>query len=46
MGGDKADYLFGVAPTGIGTIGMVLHFIVAFIVSRMTEPPPAIYKIW
>ncbi len=40
MGGDKADYLFGVAPTGIGTIGMVLHFIVAYIVSRMTEPPP------
>jgi len=40
MGGDKADYLFGVAPTGIGTIGMVLHFIVAYIVSRMTAPPP------
>ena len=41
MGGDPKNYLFGVAPTGIGTIGMVLHFIVAFIVSRITEPPPA-----
>ena len=40
MGGDKADYLWGIAPTGIGTLGMVLHFIVAYIVSRMTEPPP------
>ncbi len=40
MGGDKADYLWGIAPTGIGTLGMVLHFIVAYVVSRMTEPPP------
>jgi len=41
MGGDPKDYLFGISPVGIGTLGMVLHFIVAFIVSRMTEPPPA-----
>jgi len=40
MGGDKSNYLFGIAPTGIGTLGMVLHFIVAFIVSRVTAPPP------
>jgi len=40
MGGDKADYLWDIAPTGIGTLGMVLHFIVAYIVSRITEPPP------
>jgi len=40
MGGDKSNYLFGIAPTGIGTLGMVLHFIVAFVVSRMTTPPP------
>jgi cation/acetate symporter len=40
MGGDKADYLFGIAPTGIGTIGMVIHFIVAYFVSRATPPPP------
>ena len=40
MHGDPKDYLFGVAPVGIGTIGMVLHFIVALIVSRVTAPPP------
>jgi cation/acetate symporter len=40
LGGDKADYLWGIAPTGIGTIGMILHFIVAFVVSNMTPPPP------
>jgi len=40
LGGDKSQYLFGIAPTGIGTLGMVLHFIVAIIVSRLTPPPP------
>jgi len=40
MGGAKEDYLFGIAPTGIGTLGMVLHFLVAFFVSRATPPPP------
>jgi len=40
MGGDKADYLWGIAPTGIGTIGMIFHFIVAIIVSKITPPPP------
>ncbi|HIP30964.1 MAG TPA: cation acetate symporter [Sulfurospirillum arcachonense] len=40
MGGDKADYLWGIAPTGIGTIGMFLHFIVAIVVSKFTPPPP------
>jgi len=40
MGGAKEDYLFGIAPTGIGTLGMVIHFIVAYFVSRATPPPP------
>lgn len=40
MGGAKEDYLFGIAPTGIGTLGMVLHFVVAYFVSRATPPPP------
>jgi cation/acetate symporter len=40
MGGEKEDYLFGIDPTGIGTIGTLLHIIVAFVVSRMTPPPP------
>jgi cation/acetate symporter len=41
MGGAKEDYLFGITPTGIGTIGTLLHLIVALVVSRMTPPPPA-----
>ena len=40
MGGSKEDYLWGIAPTGIGTIGTLFHLIVAFVVSRMTPPPP------
>ena len=40
LGGSKEDYLFGIDPTGIGTIGTLLHLIVAFVVSRMTPPPP------
>ncbi|CAA6824556.1 MAG: Acetate permease ActP (cation/acetate symporter) [uncultured Sulfurovum sp.] len=40
MGGAKEDYLFGIAPTGIGTIGMIIHFVVAYFVSRATPPPP------
>ncbi len=40
LGGSKEDYFLGIAPTGIGTIGTVLHLIVAFVVSRMTPEPP------
>ncbi len=40
LGGAKEDYLFGIAPTGIGTLGMVIHFAVAYFVSRATPPPP------
>ena len=34
------QWLFGISPEGIGTIGMVLNFIVAMTVSRFTPPPP------
>ena len=34
------NWLFGVSPEGIGALGMVLNFIVAFTVSRMTAAPP------
>jgi len=40
MGGSKEDYFLGIAPTGIGTIGTLLHLIVAVVVSRMTPEPP------
>ncbi len=31
---------FGVSPEGIGTIGMLVNFAVAMVVSRFTAPPP------
>ncbi len=34
------NWLFGVSPEGVGTIGMVLNFIVAWVVSKLTPPPP------
>ncbi|MFQ5579849.1 MAG: sodium:solute symporter family protein [Nitrospiria bacterium] len=32
---------FGISPEGIGTVGMVLNFLVANIVSLITPPPPS-----
>ncbi|MCK6545963.1 cation acetate symporter [Myxococcota bacterium] len=40
LGGDPKNYLFGISPEGIGTVGMFLNFAVAFTVSRFTPPPP------
>ena len=40
LGGTKDQWLFGISPEGIGTLGMVLNFIVATVVSQMTAPPP------
>jgi cation/acetate symporter len=34
------DYLFGISPEGIGTIGMIINFIVSLTVSRLTKPTP------
>lgn len=34
------NWLLGVSPEGIGALGMVLNFVVALTVSRMTAPPP------
>ncbi len=31
---------FGISAEGIGAIGMVLNLVIAFVVSRMTAPPP------
>ena len=39
---DKAEnWLFGISPEGIGTIGMLVNFLVAGVVSYFTPPPPA-----
>jgi cation/acetate symporter len=37
----NADHwLFGVSPEGIGTLGMIINFTVAWVVSIFTAPPP------
>ncbi len=33
-------WLWGISPEGIGTLGMVLNFIVSIVVSIFTPPPP------
>jgi cation/acetate symporter len=34
------NWLFGISPEGIGALGMLLNFAVAFSVSAFTRPPP------
>ncbi len=41
MGGAKEDLFLGISTGGFGFVGMILNFIVAYIVSMMTPPPPA-----
>ncbi len=36
-----ANWLWGISPEGIGTIGMLLNFAVTYAVSHATAPPPA-----
>lgn len=36
-----ANWLFGISPEGIGVVGMILNFLVAFGVSKVTAEPPA-----
>ena len=41
LGGTQDQWLLGISPEGIGTVGMILNFVVANVVSRFTPPPPA-----
>ncbi|ACF14343.1 Na+/solute symporter [Chloroherpeton thalassium ATCC 35110] len=34
------NWWFGISPEGIGTLGMLMNFVVSLIVSRMTAEPP------
>jgi cation/acetate symporter len=34
------EWLWGISPEGIGTVGMLLNFAVTLTVSRFTQPPP------
>ena len=36
-----AEWLFGISPEGIGTLGMLINFAVAIVLSLLTAPPPA-----
>lgn len=35
-----ANWLWGISPEGIGTIGMVVNFVVIYVVSKLTKEPP------
>ncbi len=35
-----AHWLWGISPEGIGTIGMLVNFIVMYLVSKITKEPP------
>ncbi|MEA5507313.1 sodium:solute symporter family protein [Halotia wernerae UHCC 0503] len=38
--GGMQPWFFGVSPEGIGTLGMLINFVVTLVVSRLTPPPP------
>ena len=40
LGGTEEQYLWGITPEGIGFIGMILNFVVSFIVCTFTPRPP------
>lgn len=40
MGGTKEQYLWGISPEGIGFLGMIINFVVAFTVVKFTKDPP------
>lgn len=37
---NAAHWWFGISPEGIGSLGMIFNFVVSFLVSRFTAPPP------
>ncbi len=41
LGGTSDQWIMGISPEGFGTVGMILNFIVAKVVSSMTAEPPA-----
>jgi len=40
LGGTKEQYLLGISPEGIGTVGMLVNFVVAFGVNTFSPAPP------
>ena len=35
------NWLFGISPEGIGSVGMLINFAITLLVSKITAPPPA-----
>lgn len=40
LGGMEANWFFGISPNAFGAVGALVNFVVATMVSRMTEEPP------
>lgn len=40
FGTSANDHILDISPEGIGSIGALLNFVVAIIVSKLTSPPP------
>ena len=40
LGGEPEHWLMGISPEGFGALGMVLNFIVAYLVAHLTPEPP------
>jgi cation/acetate symporter len=40
LDGTPDQYFFGITPEGIGFVGMIINFVVAFVVSAFTPRPP------
>ncbi len=40
LGDMKPDWFLGISPNAFGAVGALVNFIVAFVVSRITEAPP------
>ncbi|MCB1604934.1 MAG: hypothetical protein R3F25_09610 [Gammaproteobacteria bacterium] len=34
------NWWFGISPEGIGSLGMIFNFVVALVVSKVTDEPP------
>lgn len=39
MGGTRDNWLLGISPEGIGTVGMLINFVVGITVALVTKPP-------
>ena len=40
LGGTKEQLFLGITPEGIGFVGMIINFVVSYVVSMFTAKPP------